>query len=157
MFSLIWTDGWVHNRNAGDLRRHRARYDVTVMYSVNHVSYTAQKWVTLGWGMRVRLGGWCWKNEIKNCRNWLSNPHSWWLSWLHINAVLVGERIIETIKCKVIFNTRSGLLNLAVTLRNYEIQRIYLQSTYWKICILFTCVIETSWLYSATYRLWYCN
>ena len=33
MFSLIgaWTNGWVNNRDAGDLRRHRARYDATVM------------------------------------------------------------------------------------------------------------------------------
>ena len=33
MFSLIcaWTNGWVNNRNAGDLRRHRAHYDVIVM------------------------------------------------------------------------------------------------------------------------------
>ena len=34
MFSLIctWTNGWEINRDAGDLRRHRAHYDVTVMY-----------------------------------------------------------------------------------------------------------------------------
>ena len=33
MFSLIgaWTNGWVNNRDVGDLRRHRAHYDVTVM------------------------------------------------------------------------------------------------------------------------------
>ena len=33
MFSLIctWIDGWVNNREAGDLRRHRAHYEVTVM------------------------------------------------------------------------------------------------------------------------------
>ena len=33
MFSLIWawTNGWVNNRDAGDLRRCRAHYDVTVM------------------------------------------------------------------------------------------------------------------------------
>ena len=33
MFSLIcaWLNGWLSNRNAGDLRRHRAYYDVTVM------------------------------------------------------------------------------------------------------------------------------
>ena len=33
MFSLIcaWMNGWVNNREAGDLRRHRAHYDVTVM------------------------------------------------------------------------------------------------------------------------------
>ena len=34
MFSLIsvWTIGWVNNRDAGDLRRHPAHYDVTVMF-----------------------------------------------------------------------------------------------------------------------------
>ena len=34
MFSLIcaWINDWVNNREAGDLRRHRARYDVTVMW-----------------------------------------------------------------------------------------------------------------------------
>ena len=34
MFSLICTriNGWVNNGNAGDLRRIRAHYDVTVMY-----------------------------------------------------------------------------------------------------------------------------
>ena len=33
MFSLIcaWTNGWVNNGEAGDLRRHRAHYDVIVM------------------------------------------------------------------------------------------------------------------------------
>ena len=35
MFSLIcaWINGWVNNCNAGDLRRHRVHYDVTVMCS----------------------------------------------------------------------------------------------------------------------------
>ena len=33
MFSLIcaWTNSWVNNRDTGNLRRHRAHYDVTVM------------------------------------------------------------------------------------------------------------------------------
>ena len=33
MFSLIctWTNGWMNNRHTGDLRRHGALYDVTVM------------------------------------------------------------------------------------------------------------------------------
>ena len=33
MFSLIcgWINGWVNNREAGDLRRHRAHYDVSEM------------------------------------------------------------------------------------------------------------------------------
>ena len=34
MFSLIcaWINRWVHNREPGDLRRHRAHYDVVVMH-----------------------------------------------------------------------------------------------------------------------------
>ena len=37
MFSLIfvWINGWVNNREAGDLRRHRAHYDVIVMKARN--------------------------------------------------------------------------------------------------------------------------
>ena len=33
IFSLIcaWTNGWVNNRDASDLKRHRAHYDATVM------------------------------------------------------------------------------------------------------------------------------
>ena len=33
MFSLIcaWINGWINNREAGDLRRHRSHYDVTVV------------------------------------------------------------------------------------------------------------------------------
>ena len=33
LFSLIcvWINGWVNNREAGDFRRHRAHYDVTLM------------------------------------------------------------------------------------------------------------------------------
>ena len=30
-FDLAWTNGWVKNREAGDLRRHRAYYDATLM------------------------------------------------------------------------------------------------------------------------------
>ena len=39
MFSLIcaWINRWLNNREAGDLRRYRARYDVSVMLPVpNH-------------------------------------------------------------------------------------------------------------------------
>ena len=35
MFPLIyaWINGWVNNREAGDWRRHRGHYDVTVMFT----------------------------------------------------------------------------------------------------------------------------
>ena len=45
MFSLIcaWINAWVNNREAGDLRRHYAHYDVTVMYMLNYL----QGWAPL--------------------------------------------------------------------------------------------------------------
>ena len=40
MFSLIyvWINGWVNNREAGDLRRNRVHNDVIVMLKINYVS-----------------------------------------------------------------------------------------------------------------------
>ena len=51
MFSLICAriNGWVNNREAGDLRRHRAHYDVIVMDE-------SQIWSLL-------LGSWQWKHR----------------------------------------------------------------------------------------------
>ena len=39
MFYLIyvWINGWVNNGEAGDLRRYRAHYDVTVMVPIDLV------------------------------------------------------------------------------------------------------------------------
>ena len=41
VFSLIcgWINGWVNNREASDLRRHYAHYDVTLMYNFDNVKY----------------------------------------------------------------------------------------------------------------------
>ena len=45
MFSLIcvWTNGWVNNREAGDLRRYRADYDVIVMVNANKWFHLIQR------------------------------------------------------------------------------------------------------------------
>ena len=44
LFSLIcfWINGWVNNREAGDLRRYRTHYDVTVMMNLIWPSATVQ-------------------------------------------------------------------------------------------------------------------
>ena len=41
LFSVIctWINGWVNNREAGDLRHYRAHYDVTVMFDKNRGIY----------------------------------------------------------------------------------------------------------------------
>ena len=65
MFSLIcaWTNGWVNNRDAGDLRRHRDPYDVTVMTcgSLERTAIVTSKSIVQWNKFRVRVGlgaGW---------------------------------------------------------------------------------------------------
>ena len=60
MFSLIcaWINGWVNNREAGDLRHHRAHYDVTVMkwmWRCSRCCMWALFWPA-GLGSRVQAG-----------------------------------------------------------------------------------------------------
>ena len=45
MFSLIcvWINGWVNNREAGDLRRYRAHFDVTEMVYI-YINTTVVIW-----------------------------------------------------------------------------------------------------------------
>ena len=47
MFSSIcaWTNGWVNNRDAGYLRRHRPHYDVTVIWCRIVIQWSGQPWV----------------------------------------------------------------------------------------------------------------
>ena len=52
MFSLIfaWINGWVNNREAGDLKRYRAYYDITVMFVKGTLLLT---WINLDLSMGV--------------------------------------------------------------------------------------------------------
>ena len=46
VFSFIcaWINGWVSNREAGDLRRHRAHYDINVMRWFLSYQWSSPKW-----------------------------------------------------------------------------------------------------------------
>ena len=46
----VWINGWVNNREAGDFRRYRAHYDVTVMWSKkqSHKTLPHNIWYWLG-------------------------------------------------------------------------------------------------------------
>ena len=69
MFSLICarTNGWVNNQDAGDLRRHRAHYDVTVKWCRIVIQWSGQPWDLSAFNAsllsnfelvkRVKLGG----------------------------------------------------------------------------------------------------
>ena len=54
MLSLIcaWTNGWANNRDVGNLRRHHAHYDVSLMYlalSMEASYKTYQLWYLMKW------------------------------------------------------------------------------------------------------------
>ena len=77
MFSFIctWINDWVNTREAGDLRRHRAHYDVNVMWRyelINHIR-DFQKKIIKGhgvWGLRQVRVSWT-----------FPRPHSIWQQW----------------------------------------------------------------------------
>ena len=59
MFSLIcaWINRWVNNREAGDLRRHHAHYDVIVMYPWHTVIVYRRK---MQWKWKCEMFFLCW-------------------------------------------------------------------------------------------------
>ena len=52
LWYFLWSahslNGWVNNREAGDLRRHHAHYDVIVIYTFNPVTSTVCWWHNTG-------------------------------------------------------------------------------------------------------------
>ena len=69
MFSLIcdWLNGWVNNREAGDLRHYRAHYDVTVM-----VQFTSNRSSA---GTNITRASWH-----------LKSPATWLFVWQLVQA-----------------------------------------------------------------------
>ena len=59
-FIYVWINGCVNNREAGDLRRHRAHYDVIVMLCMN----------TVMWNMKIAI-----KDVIKGEMAWYTHMH----------------------------------------------------------------------------------
>ena len=74
MFSLIcaWTHGWANNRDAGELRRHRAHYDVTVMVSTLCSDDLAQS-VAISYDISLAI----WNNVILSVKTHPNMKTSW--------------------------------------------------------------------------------
>ena len=75
MFSLIcvWINGWVNNREAGDLRRHCAHYDVIVMVSN---SWLYRSMVYGDWELTLRFQVICLNRNnllVLYCKTYLFN------------------------------------------------------------------------------------
>ena len=70
VFSLVcvWINGWVNNREAGDLRRHRTHYDVIVMQrcvgadALGHAGHTIKYLFVISWITNV-----CWRFWQYSC------------------------------------------------------------------------------------------
>ena len=97
MFSLIcaWTNGWVNNQDAGDLRRHRAHYDVTVMWCRIVIQWFGQPWDAFGVQCVTLVQFWIGETgQIGGFHAlWKEWPQIWhialpWLPFLEINFVL---------------------------------------------------------------------
>ena len=86
MFSLIcaWVNGWVNNREAGDLRHYRAHYDVIVMQSADSRLAPNQWEISLQCNTVSHQFLWCVVYGM--CRqapgNWLDWSDVTWASWL---------------------------------------------------------------------------
>ena len=93
MLSLIcvWINGWVNNREAGNLRRHRGHYDVTVM-------------VTTTLTNSVYVSIWCYGMEY----TWLPVMTSW-----HGNANRIIDHLWEKATCHR-WSTFTGVSNARI-------------------------------------------
>ena len=94
MFSFIcvWTNGAVNNQDVGDLRRHRAHYDVTVTWCRIMIQWSRYPWDLSAFNAsllfnfelvnRVKSGG-----SLQYERNGLK-PAQPWLPFLEINYIM---------------------------------------------------------------------
>ena len=100
MFSLIcvWINGWVNNREAGDLIYHRAHYDVTVM------SY---RWILFITSIIPSLALW----KSRNCSSVGEQPKRLWINISHVSITIHISKTrhskavcIYVINCRNIFH-----------------------------------------------------
>ena len=101
MFPLIcsWTNGWTNNRDAGDLRRHRAHYDVTVMVKSTgpRITTKSQQQVIQWW----LVNNWTFMNKLY----WNSNQFRFPFKKmdLKISTANVGHLVLTSI-CRHCFD-----------------------------------------------------
>ena len=96
VFSLIraWKSGSANNRNAGDLRRHRTQYDVTVMCnSSRNVQNAVSNWNTCFHKI-------CWRLNLCLCRA------LWDIVWWRGRVILHDRCVLMTIDTSCHFVTK---------------------------------------------------
>ena len=90
MFSLIcvWANGWVNNREAGDLRCHHAHFDVTVMNCQPARNNRASSPV-------IAEPSWGWVRFLYNAPDHVIRTRPCWIDPLHKN----GHRVQPLMSC----------------------------------------------------------
>ena len=84
-----WINGWVNIREAGDLRRHRAHYDVIIMLNSitvwisNHICSFQLCVITHPW---LNINGGLAKPPLKLRHGWVNTFHTFVLMWFVIHA-----------------------------------------------------------------------
>ena len=122
MFHLICTqiNGWVNNREPGDLRRHRAHYDITVMDSENiccfkFCLYNHRKCVCRGGGGGGGGNGWGWLPHVatfRNCKGICVEGHFHLIPnpWINLTRPTHWDRMTHICVGKLtIFGSDNGL------------------------------------------------
>ena len=90
IFSLIctWINGWVNNRDAGDLRLHRAHHDVTVMGALE----TLYQWEHMFLVILMAKTTYWLDNQAFD-KYWRSNDRQWELVTLNSSKRRVGHTV----------------------------------------------------------------
>ena len=103
MFSLIcvWINGWENNREAGDLKRHRAHYDVIVMCSVP-TYFINQCWLIANWTLT---------NELR--RNLLQETKLSFMKYRLPNGPFCPGFIVSKRKCDAVITLFHYILHLS--------------------------------------------
>ena len=131
MFSLIcaWINGWVNNGEAGDLRRHRTHYDVTLMRIENHEQWWCQ--LSRNWlHCKLSSPG----NDNMRCRQWRR-------SWQHDNSRFWVMR--ESVKFVTSFIVGSHIIYVIWELVNWNNERTTCPQLFVSICkIILLCLRE---------------
>ena len=84
-FDLHWINNWVNNRAAGDLRRHRAHYDVTVMVKNENRTWKRRRWSET-FDSRGFTGHFQWYPSVANDQLNIT------ISWEMLNIQLFGQQ-----------------------------------------------------------------
>ena len=138
MFSLIcaWINGWVNNREAGDLRRHRARYDVIVMNC--EIYYTFSDWsYNIYLSLYTQLARY--KDIVNKTAPIISTQHMQFLNRPSTRPTPIGTRLVHNGKSDFIAPSDRDQTLTDMTLHYGDVIKWNHFPSYRPLCGEFTC------------------